>query len=216
MPAADAVSEKAAIVLCGGLSRRMGQPKYLMSFGDEILLQRMCRIVSEVVSQVVVVAAVDQEIPSFKGLSPAADIVVVRDEMTAAGPLAGLGRGLTWLNDTQGSLCAVFATSCDAPLLTPAVVRFLFEKLGTADAVAVTEDGFIHPLCAVYRASTAAVADKLLRADERRPRALLKAVNSLLLPVDQLREIDPRLDCLRNLNTPEEYLAAVRESGTQG
>ena len=32
------------IVLCGGKSSRMGQPKYTLPFGDEVLLQRIVRI----------------------------------------------------------------------------------------------------------------------------------------------------------------------------
>ena len=45
------------IVLCGGKSERMGRPKLLLPFGDETMLARVVRIVGQVVSPVVVVAA---------------------------------------------------------------------------------------------------------------------------------------------------------------
>lgn len=212
MPDESTISQpRAAIVLCGGRSSRMGSPKYLLEFGGEILLQRMCRIVSEVVTLVVVVAAPDQEIPELCGLSDGAVVEVVRDEFPGAGPLAGICTGLKRICSSLGSDCAVFATSCDAPLLTPEVVRFLFEQLGTARATAVTEQDFVHPLCAVYRAEQCDQARVLLTSGERRPRALLQAVGFVPLPAHQLRTIDPRLDCLRNLNTPEDYQAATRE-----
>ena len=47
------------IVLCGGKSTRMGRPKLSLPFGDETMLSRVVRIVSQVVSPVVVVASVD-------------------------------------------------------------------------------------------------------------------------------------------------------------
>ena len=44
-----AAMSRAAIVLCGGRSRRMGRDKASLPFGTETLLERVVRIVSEVV-----------------------------------------------------------------------------------------------------------------------------------------------------------------------
>ena len=44
------------VVLCGGKSTRMGQSKAMLPFGNELLLQRVVRILGEVVSPIVVVA----------------------------------------------------------------------------------------------------------------------------------------------------------------
>ena len=63
------------VVLCGGHSRRMGRPKFSLPFGEEVLLQRVCRILSGVVSPIVVVAAADQEVPGLPD-----GVRVVRDE----------------------------------------------------------------------------------------------------------------------------------------
>src|SRR5579871_3686754 len=94
-----------AIVLCGGKSSRMGRPKAWLPFGPELMLQRVVRILSEVVSPVVVVAAQGQDIPH---LPPAVEIA--RDEHEALGPLAGLAAGL----DALGSrVDAAYVSSCD-------------------------------------------------------------------------------------------------------
>jgi molybdenum cofactor guanylyltransferase len=53
------------VVLCGGKSTRMGSPKHALKFGEEVLLQRVCRILSTVVEPIVVVAAQDQELPTL-------------------------------------------------------------------------------------------------------------------------------------------------------
>ena len=52
-----------AVILCGGESRRMGQPKAWLPFGPERMLQHVVRLVSTVTDQVVVVAAPGQDLP---------------------------------------------------------------------------------------------------------------------------------------------------------
>ena len=70
------------IVLCGGHSRRMGRPKLSLPFGNETMLARVVRVLSEVVSPIVVVAAVDQELPPLPS-----DVIVTRDKQPDLGPL---------------------------------------------------------------------------------------------------------------------------------
>ncbi|HUR55514.1 MAG TPA: NTP transferase domain-containing protein, partial [Gemmataceae bacterium] len=55
--------QTAGIVLCGGRSSRMGRAKAWLPFGGETMLQRVVRVVGEVVSPVVVVAAAGQDVP---------------------------------------------------------------------------------------------------------------------------------------------------------
>src|SRR5207253_6933264 len=110
------------ILLCGGQSRRMGRPKAWLPFGGELMLPRVARLLGEVVSPLVVVAAPEQEVPA---LPP--EIAVVRDEEKGRGPLQGLAAGLRAL---QGRASAAYASSCDVPFLRPAFVHRLIELLG--------------------------------------------------------------------------------------
>ena len=75
-----------AVILCGGQSRRMGQPKAWLPVRPERMLQRVVRLVSTVAGPIVVVAAPGQELPSL----PAA-VLVARDPGCAAG-----GRSKGW------------------------------------------------------------------------------------------------------------------------
>jgi len=85
----------------------------------------------------------------------------------------------------------------------------MFEFLGDHD-IAVPKDGkFHHPLAAVYRNSVLAEAQQLLNAEQRRPFFLFEQVDTLEVPVDQLRTVDPGLASLTNLNTPEDYRDAL-------
>lgn len=196
------------IVLCGGRSTRMGRSKALLPFGRELMLQRVVRILGSVVSPIVVVAAEGQELP----LLPA-DVQVARDEHEALGPLAGLAAGLAAL---RGKAEAAYASSCDVPLLKPEFVQFVLAALGKHDMVIPRDGRFHHPLAAVYRVGVEQAVRELLAANRLRPFFLLEKVQARELEIAELRAVDPELDSLRNTNTPEEYLAALRDAGLEG
>src|SRR6476620_11737545 len=99
------------IVLCGGLSTRMGSSKALLPFGSETMLQRVVRLLGTVVSPLVVVAAPEQALPDL----PAA-VTITRDENPGRGPLEGLRAGLKAL---PTGIDIAYVTSCDVPLLVP-------------------------------------------------------------------------------------------------
>lgn len=203
------------IILCGGKSSRMGTPKALLPFGEETMLARMVRILSDVVAPIVVVAAAEQELPSDLDL---AQVILARDEQPERGPLEGLRAGLKAL---QGHANAAFVSSCDAPLLAPALVRRMLDELG-ADAdefqIAVPVEHvegrtFHHPLAAAYRVGVLPQVESLLAAERLRPVFLYEAVSTKEVPVESLRSCDPDLHSLRNLNRREDYLAALALAG---
>ncbi|MEX0704892.1 MAG: molybdenum cofactor guanylyltransferase [Planctomycetales bacterium] len=195
----------AGIILCGGKSSRMGRPKLSLPFGRQTLLERAVGTLAQVVSPVVVVAARRQELPR---LPP--DVLVARDEHEALGPLAGLAAGLAAL---PPEVDAAYASSCDVPFLRPAFVRRIIHRLGERE-LAIPRDGkFHHPLAAVYRTSLLPRIRRLLAEERLRPLFLVEESDAAIVEVDELREVDPELESLWNLNTPEEYAAALRRAG---
>lgn len=195
----------AGIVLAGGKSSRMGLAKATLPFGPELMLQRVVRLLGSVVQPIVVVAAPAQELPPL-----AAHIVVARDKREARGPLEGLLAGLTAVAPYAG---AAYATSCDVPLLSPDFVRAVIDQLDDADIVVPVEGEFAHPLAAVYRTTVLPHVRELLAADQLRPAFLFQRVGTCRIPVETLSAADPMLASLRNLNRPEDYLAALHEAG---
>jgi molybdopterin-guanine dinucleotide biosynthesis protein A len=193
----------AGIVLCGGQSQRMGRPKAWLPFGGEIMLPRVVRIIGEAVSPIVVVAAPDQEVPSLPS-----NVTVVRDEEKGRGPLQGLAAGLDAL---RGQADAAYLSSCDVPFLQPAFVRRLIELLGD-HAICVPRVGnYHHPLAAVYRLEVADAVRRLLAENRLRPFFLFEAVPTRVVEAAELADVDPTFQTLRNLNTPDDYAAALRE-----
>jgi molybdopterin-guanine dinucleotide biosynthesis protein A len=181
----------------------MGRPKAWLPFGAELMLPRVVRLVSEAVTPVVVVAAPGQDMPP---LPPTVEIV--RDPEPGRGPLRGLATGLAAL---QGVAAVAYLSSCDVPFLRPAFVRRLIDLLGEHVICVPEAGGYRHPLAAVYRIEVAAVAERLLAERRSRPAFLFDVVPTRVVTDDELRDVDPTLQTLRNLNTAAEYEAAFRE-----
>jgi molybdenum cofactor guanylyltransferase len=193
------------VILCGGLSTRMGTSKALLAFGPETMLQRVVRILSTVVSPIVVVAAAGQSLPDLP-----ASVVVTRDEQQGRGPLEGLRAGLKALPETVES---AYVTSCDVPLLVPDFARRMIDLLADHDIAVMEIDGFPHPLSAVYRRSTLPHVEALLAQDRLRPVFLFDAVRTRRVRPGEMMSADPQLLTLRNLNTREDYLEALKLAG---
>jgi molybdenum cofactor guanylyltransferase len=198
-----------AVVLCGGQSRRMGQPKAWLPFGPEPMLARVVRRLGTTVGPIVVVAAPGQDLPALPE-----GVTVVRDPVSDRGPLQGLAAGLAALPE---SVELAYASATDVPFLEPAWVTRLEQLIDTNDLAIPFVAGYHHPLAALYRRATVLPAiEALLAADRLRPVFLMEAVRTRVVEADELQSIDPDLRTLRNLNTPEEYRQALAEAGFGG
>lgn len=183
----------------------MGSPKAWLPIAGETMLARVVRILGEVVSPIVVVAAAEQAVPP---LPP--DVTVVRDPQPGRGPLQGLAAGLVAL---EGRAEAAYATACDVPMLRPGFVRRLIALLGEA-AICVPEvGGYRHPLAAVYRLEVARAAAQLLAEGRGRMAALFERLPTRVVEAGDLADVDEGFQTLRNLNEPEDYEALLREYG---
>jgi molybdopterin-guanine dinucleotide biosynthesis protein A len=183
----------------------MGVPKATLPFGNETMLQRVVRLLGTVVSPIVVVAALDQELPALPQ-----DVTVTRDEREQRGPLEGLRAGLKALPD---SVDLAYVTSCDVPLLVPGFVEQMIVLVDDYDIAVMEIDGFPHPLSAVYRRDVLPHVESLLAKDKLRPVFLFDAVRTRCVRTEEMTSVDPELRTLRNLNTREDYLAALSEAG---
>lgn len=193
------------IVVCGGQSQRMGRPKAWLPFGDELMLPRVVRLLGEAVAPIVVVAGPDQDVPPLPR-----EIHVVRDARKGRGPLQGLAAGLEAL---IGLADAAYLSSCDVPFLQPAFVRRLIELIGANRICVPRAGGFHHPLAAIYHLAVLPTVLGLLAADRLRPFFLFESAPTRVVEAAELEPVDKDLRSLRNLNTPADYEAALKEVG---
>jgi molybdopterin-guanine dinucleotide biosynthesis protein A len=201
----DFTMQTGGIVLCGGQSSRMGYPKAQLPVGGESMLQRVMRLVSSVVEPVIVVAAATQELPQLPDT-----VQIARDLRPNGGPLAGLQAGLGAL---PTHVEAAYVTSCDVPLLVTGFVKKMIELLGEHQIAVPIDGDFHHPLAAVYRTDVLPQIKQLMDEDRLRPVYLFDTVRTRRVNIEELRDVDPELKTLTNLNRPTDYLAALKELG---
>ena len=197
----DAAGSLWGIVLCGGASSRMGSDKASLTFGGEALLARMVRIVGGVTEQVIVVASPAQRLPPLPKL-----VRVVHDRQPGRGPLEGLAAGLQAVGDEQA---VAFVTSCDAPLLRPAVIERVVSLLGAHDCAAPLINELLQPLTAAYRVSLLPRLEQALADQQLGIWRLLEKLDTRRILPAELTDADPELESFRTCNTPEEYRALL-------
>ncbi|GAC1469680.1 MAG: hypothetical protein NVSMB9_13770 [Isosphaeraceae bacterium] len=184
----------------------MGRPKAWLPFGNELMLERVVRLIRLAVEEgpTAVVAAPGQQLPPLP-----ASVILVRDPVSGRGPLQGIAAGLAAL---PASAELVFASATDVPFLQPSWVHRLSELIGDDDLAIPFVEGYHHPLAALYRRAVVLPAvERLLGINRLRPVFLMEAVRTRVVNVDELLPVDPTLSTLRNLNTPEDYHAALLE-----
>ncbi len=203
----DIAGQAAGVVVAGGRSSRMGTAKAALAWHGSTLLHRTASVLRRSVGgPVVVVRAAGQPLPALPE-----GVAVIEDPEPGRGPLQGIAAGLA----AVAAAPAAFVCATDLPFLHPAFVHAVLAALGDADVALPVARGFRQPLAAAYRTGLAGVAAALLDAGERRPGALFAACSVACLDEDALRadpglaHLDPDLDSLVGVNTPEEYAAAA-------
>ena len=107
----------AAIVLAGGASRRLGQPKQLLIHGGETLLERAIRLASEAgAAPVITVLGANFEIIRAS-LAPMLSIQVIND-CWEQGISTSIHAGLNALNEASPHAAGALILACDQPRLT--------------------------------------------------------------------------------------------------
>src|SRR2546430_2592550 len=193
-PIADAI----AVVLAGGKSSRMGRPKALLLFDNELLIAHIVRALKRMFAETVIVAAPEQELPEL----PA---ILVRDEVAYQGPV---GRIYYGLKAASGNFC--FVTSCDVPFFNLALISHLTSQISNHDVVVPHWENRFQPLHAAYRTSVAPLLKEQLDRGELRPVYLFDKVRTRKIGEEEIRRFDPEGLSFFNMNTPADYEEAVK------
>ena len=205
----------AAVVLTGGKSSRMGRPKALLPFDGEPLIVHAVRRLESLFSEIIVVAAAGEqfiELSSLLRCQPdqpkepnKPKITLVRDQVAYQGPVAGIYYGL---QEARGAIG--FVTSCDVPFLNLRFISYLISQISDYDVVVPYWEERLQPLFAVYRREVAPLLKDQLDRGELRPISLYKKVRTREVAPDEIRRFDPEGLSFLNMNTPEDYQAALK------
>ena len=179
-------------ILAGGRAERYGGvAKGLLRVGSETIIGRALAAFAGAGVHDVVISANDGEPYGQFGRT------IVPDLRSGLGPLGGVEAVLAAL---EGRAAAVAFLPCDLPGITAAELRALVCAFAAGSellAVAVTDDSFWHPLCAVVHNAALPAISEALDGGERGVHRVWERLGAR--PV---RFEDP--GAFRNINTPRE------------
>jgi molybdopterin-guanine dinucleotide biosynthesis protein A len=199
----EAGHDVVAVLLAGGLARRMGgSDKGLMPLGGKPLLAHVLERIRPQVASVLLNANGDSaRLAAF-------DVPVVADVVSGfVGPLAGVLTGLEWVLDNAPACRWVVSVPTDSPLLPLDLVqRFKAAVAGGARLACAVSADRMHPVVGLWPVDLAVdLRRALIEQDERRV-ARFAARYSVAVVEWSIEPVDPFF----NANRPGDLAEAER------
>ncbi|PYY08283.1 MAG: molybdenum cofactor guanylyltransferase [Acidobacteria bacterium] len=193
------VDNLTAFILAGGKSSRMGADKAFLELKGRTLLERALETVRVFTPEAIIVG----ERAKFVSFG-----TVVEDIFRDRGPLGGIHAALSATATDLNLILAV-----DLPFLETTFLKYLLRQAAASDALVTLPraGGGWQPLCAVYRKTFAAIAERSLLQGRNKIDPLFADIKTLVLEERELARRGFSPDLFRNVNTPEELNDAKRQ-----
>ncbi len=183
------------LVLAGGRSTRMQRDKAALHYHGRTQLEWAMALLGPYVERAFVSVRPDQAHDPVR-----AKFAQILDRHDNLGPIAGIVAAQAAHPDV-----AWLVLACDLPYLKASVLEHLLhsrQPLRQATAYRSSHDGLPEPLCAIYEPASRPVIAAYVGSGRQCPRKFL-----IKADVNLLEQPNPR--ALDNVNTPEEYSAAL-------
>lgn len=202
------------IILTGGASRRMGSDKALLSLAGQPVIARLAGELAKLTGRLAV-ACGPRERSEYSFLQ----LPQITDHYPDCGPLAGLHAALSH-SRTEWNL----VMACDLPFASAQFLQYILEchaaansgesiqgaSCGSDAAVPVSVSGRIQPLLGLYHKRTLPVLEAALDSGRFRVMECLETLDVLYVPEAGFSGSPSAPSALFNMNTPEDYWAAVK------
>ena len=206
----DISSDVTAVILAGGMSRRLGRNKAVEPFQGEPMVRRVIHRMGKVASNIIVVANDDERVTE---LDLPDNVTPVIDEYPGKGSLGGIYTGLHSAPTEWAIFCA-----CDMPFPSPQLYRALLSNRDANDAVVPVVDGRPEPIHAAYSRLCLEPIRNKLTENQLKISGFFDDVTVHYFTEDKVRAIDPDLLSFFNINTQrdlEEANQIARNSAGQ-
>jgi molybdopterin-guanine dinucleotide biosynthesis protein A len=199
-------SHLTGFILAGGKSKRMGTNKSLLKIGELTIIERVVNLMKELFKEVILITNQSEEFSFLK-------LPMQEDIHKNTGPLAGIHSALVRTTTDKN-----FIISCDMPLMTSGVIKYLIEYPTNKLITIAKANNFVQQLCGVYSQSLVPYIENIIEkndggGDERNPDQIKRGCSVLELVKNVPAEIidiekeyrDYRPGTFYNMNRPEEY-----------
>jgi molybdopterin-guanine dinucleotide biosynthesis protein A len=192
------------VILSGGKSLRMGFNKSLLKIQGKTIIEYIVELMQNIFSKVILITNSPDE---YRFLN----LEMFEDIYKNYGPLAGIHSGLV-----NSSTKRNFIISCDVPLMTEQMIRYLVDYSTDKLITIAKADGYIQQLVGIYNRDIIVTAEDILEKEklveernsdqQRRGCKVLSLVNQVgaeIINTDSLSFYIP--DTYFNMNNTEDF-----------
>ncbi len=186
------------VILAGGLNSRFdGQPKALITVGEETILTRINNVFGKLFDEIILVTNEPLLYLDW-------NVRIVTDLFPIRSSLTGIHAGLFYASRPY-----VFFAACDTPFLKRGLIETVVQAMrpGFDVAMPATSAG-LEPLCAVYSKRCLEAVARNIKRNKLKIQRVFRKSRILAIPETVLRVRDTHLDSFFNVNTPADLVRA--------
>lgn len=191
------------IILAGGKSSRMGRNKALLDFGGRSIIEHSADLFKSIFPEVILVTNTPDEYANL-------GVRIVTDIRPGKGSLGGIYTGLFYASHDYS-----FIASCDMPFLKRELIEFLTSLKEGYDVVVPRMNDGHEPLHAVYSKRCLKPIESMINKGDLRIIGFYSNARVREVPEEELASYVSEPSPFLNINTPEEYEAAIRKARKQ-
>lgn len=190
---------KGAIILAGGDSKRLGQPKALLDFNGQPLIEVMVKRLSTFFQEITIVT---DRSDLYGGLP----VRLISDELNVQqkSPLRGIHAGLN-----ASDLPYQFVVACDMPMLNLDLINYMARFAPDYDAVVPRIGNYFQPLHSYYRRNCINVIEKQVLTGFYKVTDFYANLKVRFISEQDISRFDPEQKSFININTWSDYEQAL-------
>ena len=141
-------SSQSVIILCGGMSKRMGQDKGSMKIQETPMIIHVLEAITPQINEVIIVLNDRDRIAKYKSIIDSYlkklnkkfnfNLIFLEDEIKNKGPMSGIMTGLKNISSEYGLILP-----CDSPFISNEYIKNMFEILNEIKSLYNNVDGII-------------------------------------------------------------------------
>lgn len=183
------------LILAGGKSTRMGTNKALLPFRGKALIETVVDSMAALFSNVVLSVHEPKAYPDIS-------IPEIVDHYPETGPMGALASVF------ESGKSRVFCVACDMPFLNPGLIEYMC-LLADCDAVIPVWKGRIEVMHAIYGSNLLPTFQQCLQEGRWKVTDAFTEAHVRYIQEQEIKRFDGDGSSFRNLNTPDDYKAAL-------
>jgi molybdopterin-guanine dinucleotide biosynthesis protein A len=191
------------VILAGGKNSRFsGKNKAFARIGGKRIIDRIYEVFADLFDKIILVTNDPVQYMRW-------DFDIVTDIFPIRSSLTGIHTGLFYSTTPHA-----FFLACDIPFIKKEMIEMLLDCIDSSIDIVIPETSKgVEPLCSVYSNRCFTPIEEQLEKKSFKIQGIFQKVRVKKIPEDILRNIDPDLVSLYNINTPDD-LARAEQAAT--